>query len=404
MIVVVRPCNHDDTRHLYSPVIEHLMVRSTIMSVDGIIEGVSGAGHAIHRFQGIGTSHAGSHKTLVGGTHVVIEAFRHIVQIVRITHGGTVQAIHGFALAQPQTHHIEVDVAQCLVQNVLMLDSPRDGALELRNPDETDGALGAWKLTAFNQFVQSACHFNQGNGTGDIVVGTQLHISFIKVGTENDFLSIRISSLDNTGRHFDFGFFHSGLDIRFHGYLLASEQSVAQGITVTRSEVDTESGVVSTDTTVRNLDRVYQRTRRIIRNDTHGTCLHGQIVYTSGRSFGHGNLALQVGSIDFHLASTAYPSQFGGNMGTLATLSQDSGQIAVIGQFRGLGRYFPKGSTHTVPSLGLAQLLGGGIGKAITFQLIHHILGLHEESLVIFTLSVSFVGSNIQDVIIRSVS
>ena len=260
VVIVVRPCNHDDTRCLNTPIVEHFVVGSTVMGIDGIIERIARTGHTIHRLQCIRTSHTSCHKRLVGSSHVMIEAFGYIIEIVRITHGCTMQTVHRLALTQPKSHHIEVNVTKCLAQDVLVLDGPWNSALEFRNPDETDATLRTRKLTAFDEFIQCTSHFNQGSRTGNIVISTQLHIAFIKVSTKDDFFGIGFRTLDEASRHFDFSFFHGGFDIGLDRNLFAFQESVSQGITITRSQVDAESRIVSTDTAIRNLDRVHQRT------------------------------------------------------------------------------------------------------------------------------------------------
>ena len=91
-------------------------------------------------------------------------------------------------------------------------------------------------------------------------------------------------------------------------------------------------------------------------------------------------------------------------MSALTTLSQNSCQIAIIGQLAGIRRYFPKSSADTVPSLGLAQQFSLCIGKSITLQFVYYIHRLHEKTFIVFAFTVSLVRSDIQDVIKGSIT
>ena len=112
VIVIIRPGDHDHGRHLHAPIVQHLMVGSPVVGIDGIVEGILRASQAIHRFQGIRTAYTRSHKRFVGRPHIVVERLCHIIQIMGITHCRAVEAIVRATLAQPQTYHIQVDTAE----------------------------------------------------------------------------------------------------------------------------------------------------------------------------------------------------------------------------------------------------------------------------------------------------
>ena len=153
---------------------------------------------------------------------------------MRIAHCGPMHAVYGFALAQPQAYHIEVEVAQCPGEYFLVLCSPRHGSLEFRYPDEPDGALRTRYLSCFDQFVEGAGCLDECSRTGSVVICSQLHISFKEMCAEYYFPGIRVGAFDYACRHLYLRFLGSGLDIGLHRYLLSAEKTVPEGISVTR--------------------------------------------------------------------------------------------------------------------------------------------------------------------------
>ena len=101
VVIIVWPGDHDHGRHLHAPIVQHLMVGSPVVGIDGIVEGILRASQAIHRFQGIRTAYTRSHKRFVGRPHIVVERLCHIIQIMGITHCRTVEAIVRATLAEP---------------------------------------------------------------------------------------------------------------------------------------------------------------------------------------------------------------------------------------------------------------------------------------------------------------
>ena len=136
------------------------------------------------------------------------------------------EAIVGTTFAEPQAHHIQVDATEGTIQDLLMLLSPRNGALELRNPKKTHASFRTRKTATLEQFVQGTDYLDQGCRTGDVVVGSQLHIAFEQVGCKDHLLCIRIRTGNDTGGYLQVSILHRRLHLRMYGNLLTSQQTI----------------------------------------------------------------------------------------------------------------------------------------------------------------------------------
>ena len=330
------------------------MVGRAIMRIDRIVKWIMRARRTEHRFQRLRSANTCRHKGLVRRAHIMEERFSDIIQIMRITHCRPVHAQIRAMFAQPKANHIQIDIAQHVIQQILMFDRPRNGALELWNPNEADRTFRLGNPSVTNQLIQGSGSLDQSHRSGNVIIRAQLHISLKKVSREDDLSRFRIRSRNHTSRDLNLRLLRRCLNLHVDGYRFSLQQTISQGITITRCQVNAKGWIITSDTAIGNLKRIDQGSRRIETDHAQGASPNQAIVYPRSRSLRHGNLPFQVESGDRQTVSLAHPNQRRRHIGILATLTQDSGQVTIIRDLRRFRRYFPHGGTDTIPCLRLA--------------------------------------------------
>ena len=231
------------------------------MRIDRIVKWIMRARRTEHRFQRLRSANTCRHKGLVRRAHIMEERFSDIIQIMRITHCRPVHAQIRAMLAQPKANHIQIDIAQHIVQQILMFDRPRNGALELWNPNEADRTFRLGNPSVTNQLIQGSGSLDQSHRSGNVIIRAQLHISLKKVSREDDLSRLGIRSRNHTCRNLDLRLLSSRLNLHVNGNLLPFHQAIPQGIAVARRQVDAEGWIITPDTAIGDLKRIHQRPR-----------------------------------------------------------------------------------------------------------------------------------------------
>ena len=156
--------------------------------------------------------------------------------------------------------------------------------------------------------------------------------------------------------------------------------------------------MLAADACVRNLNWIDQRTGRVEANHAKGSRRNRLVVHPSGRSLRHRDLPFQVDGSNLVCLSTAYPSQLGCHVGIAATLTQDGGQVGIIGNLHLLRLHLPQRGADAIPGLGLSQLLDGRVVDAEALQLVYHVVRFHEMRLIFRVLPVALVGSDVHNI------
>ena len=147
MIMIIRPCNHQNSRNLYSPIIEHFMVGSSVMRYQRIIERIIRAGRSNDRLR----RRTQQNTLSIGRTPYITQyIFCNVIDIMRICHCSTMQTIIGTFLRQCKPDHIEINIEQSFPRYIFIGIRPRNDTAELIPPDKTERTAGAFYLSFFN--------------------------------------------------------------------------------------------------------------------------------------------------------------------------------------------------------------------------------------------------------------
>jgi hypothetical protein len=203
---------------------KHGVVAGSVVLLHHVIERIAGAVGGQYR-QGEPVAVVPIAQALAVGVADELQgAGAHVGQKAGKGVRGAVQHPETARPGQAQALHVEVQVGDELLLELLVPVEPGAGARDLRHPQEADGAPRLGQLALLHQAEIGAAHLEGRSAAGGIVVSALLEVPFVEVRGDRDLLVARAVAGNGGMHHFRLGREDFRLDDRAQGDLLALGQ------------------------------------------------------------------------------------------------------------------------------------------------------------------------------------